>query len=98
METVVEKLARASAAMRVGEMQQARSLYEEAIGDAPDNVEAWLGLAGLVGSPDDKRACFELALRLDPANRYPGQPDRKDESTSRRRRSAGRPWRAGAHR
>ena len=69
METVVEKLARASAAMRVGEMQQARSLYEEAIGDAPDNVEAWLGLAGLVGSPDDKRACFELALRLDPANR-----------------------------
>lgn len=68
METVAEKLARASAAARVGEGDQARRLYEEALADAPGSVEAWLGLAGVVSSAEDKRACFMQALRLDPAN------------------------------
>jgi hypothetical protein len=68
METVAEKLARASAAARVGEGEQARRLYEETIGEAPGSVEAWLGLAGVVNSAEDKRACFMQALRLDQAN------------------------------
>ena len=68
METVAEKLARASAAARVGEAEQARRLYEETIGEAPGSVEAWLGLAGVVNSAEDKRACFMQALVLDPAN------------------------------
>ncbi len=69
MESVGEKLAQASAALRVGEMAQARRLYEETIADAPDSAEAWLGLAGVVNNPDDKRACFDLALRFNPGNR-----------------------------
>lgn len=68
METVAEKLARASAAMRVGEGEQARRLYEETIAETPNSLEAWLGLAGLVSNPEDKRACFTQALRADPAN------------------------------
>jgi hypothetical protein len=34
----------------------------------PDNIEAWLGLAGVVESLAEKEACFNKALALDPAN------------------------------
>ncbi len=67
--TIGQTLVEASLATRVGEQEEARRLYEEIIRQAPDRVEAWLGLAGLVNHPDDKRACFELALRCAPGNR-----------------------------
>ena len=70
MESVATKdlMARASAAARVGETLQARSLYEEALQNDPQNVEAWLGLAGVVDHPEDKKAVLEQALRVDPEN------------------------------
>jgi tetratricopeptide (TPR) repeat protein len=70
MESVATKdlMARASAAARVGETLQARGLYEEALQNDPENVEAWLGLAGVVDNPEDKKAVLEQALRVDPEN------------------------------
>ncbi len=70
MESVASKdlMARASAAARVGETLQARSLYEEALQNDPQNVTAWLGLAGVVDNPDDKKAVLDQALRVDPEN------------------------------
>lgn len=70
MESIATKdlMARASAAARVGEALQARGLYEEALQKNPENAEAWLGLAGVIDNPDDKKAVLEQALRVDPEN------------------------------
>ncbi|HXV99604.1 MAG TPA: tetratricopeptide repeat protein [Anaerolineae bacterium] len=56
------------AAARVGDIEDARRLLQEATRQMPDNVEAWLGLAGVVASLAEKEACFNKVLVLDPAN------------------------------
>lgn len=56
------------AAARVGDVEDARHLLQQAVEQTPDNVEAWLGLAGVVESLAEKEACFSKALVLDPAN------------------------------
>ncbi len=56
------------AAARVGDIEDARRLLQEATQRTPDNVEAWLGLAGAVGSLAEKEACFSKVLTLDPDN------------------------------
>ncbi len=55
-------------AARVGEPDEARRLLREATQQMPDNVEAWLALAGVVESLTEKQRCFETALDLSPAN------------------------------
>lgn len=55
-------------AARVGDVEEARRLLSAATRQMPDNVEAWLGLAGVVESLEEKRACFSKALALDPGN------------------------------
>ena len=55
-------------AARVGDIEDARRLLRQATQDMPDNVEAWLGLAGVVDSLAEKQQCFAQALALDPAN------------------------------
>lgn len=53
-------------AARVGDMEDARHLLIQATEQMPDNVEAWLGLAGVVDSLEEKRKCFSEVLKLDP--------------------------------
>ncbi len=65
---VTELVRQARAAARVGETEEARRLLLKATEIAPDNVETWLDLAGVVESPEEKRACFRRVLALDPDN------------------------------
>lgn len=53
-------------AARVGDLAEARRLLEQATETEPDNIEAWLELAGVVESPQAKRDCFARVLALDP--------------------------------
>jgi hypothetical protein len=55
-------------AARVGELEEARRLLIQATEKMPENVEAWLGLAGVVTSLEEKRDYFSKALQLDPNN------------------------------
>jgi hypothetical protein len=55
-------------AARVGDLEDARRLLEKATQQMPYNVEAWLGLAGVVESLKEKQKCFNKVLALDPDN------------------------------
>jgi hypothetical protein len=55
-------------AARVGDIEDARRLFEKATRQMPYNVEAWLGLAGVVESLEEKQKCFSKVLALDPGN------------------------------
>lgn len=57
------------AAARVGDVDDARRLLQEATYQTPDNIEAWLGLAGVVETLTEKEVCFNKVLALDPDNR-----------------------------
>jgi tetratricopeptide (TPR) repeat protein len=63
-----ELIRRGLAAARVGRRAEARDYLRRAVALEPENVEAWLDLAGVEESPERKRACFERALELDPEN------------------------------
>jgi hypothetical protein len=63
-----ELLRQGQAAARVGLRDKARGYLREAVQVEPDNIEAWLELAGVEDEPGAKRACFETVLQLDPAN------------------------------
>ncbi|MCB0208859.1 MAG: hypothetical protein KDJ52_06005 [Anaerolineae bacterium] len=54
------------AAARVGDTEDARRLLSLATEQAPENPDAWLGLAGVVDDLDDKQRYFEKVLELDP--------------------------------
>lgn len=56
------------AAARVGDMEDARRLLQDATRQTPDNVAAWLALAGVVETLAEKEACFNKVLVLDPDN------------------------------
>ena len=56
------------AAARVGDTDEARRLLTQATQQYPDNIEAWLGLAGVVNSLDYKKKCFNQILEIDPEN------------------------------
>lgn len=53
-------------AARVGDTDEARRLLTQATGEMPDNIDAWLGLAGVVESLDEKKRCFSKILELNP--------------------------------
>ncbi len=57
-----------SAAARAGAQADARRLFEQATEIAPESVEAWLGLAGVVDDLEEKRACLQRVLAIDPDN------------------------------
>jgi hypothetical protein len=63
-----ELVRQAKAAARVGEYKEAHRLLTKATELDPDNVETWLDLAGVVESPEEKQACFQRVLALDPNN------------------------------
>jgi hypothetical protein len=55
-------------AARVGERQEAENLLRQATRVAPDNVDAWLALAGVVDDLTQKEACFLAVLEHQPEN------------------------------
>jgi tetratricopeptide (TPR) repeat protein len=67
-----ELLRRGQAAARVGRREEARDYLRRAIELDPENVQAWLDLAGVEEDPGKKRMCFEAVLSLDPENEEAG--------------------------
>jgi hypothetical protein len=67
-ETIKDLVQHGLAAARVGDVEDARRLLTQATQQRPDNIEAWLGLAGVVESLEEKKRCFSQALQLDPDN------------------------------
>ena len=66
--TLSELLGQAAAAAGLGDRAEAERLYRRATNRSPDNSRAWLGLAAAVESMDEKRACYEKALVINPAS------------------------------
>ena len=56
----------AQAAARNGEMRKARDILRRVVQLDPDDIKAWLVLAGVEGEPEAKMACYERVLALDP--------------------------------
>ena len=61
-----EKLQQGLTAARIGDKATARQLLTEVIQETPDDVRAWLELAGVVESLAEKRDCFAKVLTIDP--------------------------------
>lgn len=66
--TLSELLAEAAAAASLGDRAEAERLYRRATERSPGNSTAWLGLAAAIDSPDEKRACYERVLSINPNN------------------------------
>lgn len=49
-----------------GKNTAAETVYRQILSEAPESEEAWLGLAGVVSDPSEKRAAYERALELAP--------------------------------
>ncbi len=56
------------AAARVGDIEDARRMLQTATEQTPDNIDAWLGLAGIVETLPEKESCFRQVLAIDPNN------------------------------
>jgi hypothetical protein len=63
-----ELLGQAAAAAGLGDRAEAERLYRRATERSPGNSQAWLGLAAAVEAPEEKRACYERALAINPAS------------------------------
>jgi hypothetical protein len=46
----------------------ARHILEEVIKEAPENEAAWMWLASVVDTPDERRACLQRVLEINPDN------------------------------
>jgi hypothetical protein len=55
-------------AAREGNRDEARNLFSLLTRQEPGNLQAWLWLAGVADSPDERRGALERVLELDPAN------------------------------
>jgi hypothetical protein len=55
-------------AAREGNREEARNLFSLLTRQEPDNVQAWLWLAGVAESTDERRAALERVVDLDPSN------------------------------
>ena len=53
-------------AARVGDVEDAQRLLTQATQQMPENIEAWLGLAGVVEALDEKKRCFSAILAIEP--------------------------------
>ncbi len=66
--TLSELLVEAAAAASLGDREEAERLYRRATERSPGNSAAWLGLAAAVASAEEKRACYEQVLAINPNN------------------------------
>lgn len=55
-------------AAREGNREEARNLFGLLTRQDPDNLQAWLWLAGVAEGPEQRRAALERVLELDPSN------------------------------
>ncbi|MFL5802299.1 MAG: tetratricopeptide repeat protein [Roseiflexaceae bacterium] len=55
-------------AAREGNRDEARNLFSLLTRQEPGNLQAWLWLAGVADSPDERRVALERVLELDPTN------------------------------
>ncbi len=55
-------------AARAGENKKAHELFRQAIEIDPYREQAWLWLASVVETDEDRRVCFENVLELNPGN------------------------------
>ncbi|MFQ3632389.1 hypothetical protein [Roseiflexus sp.] len=55
-------------AAREGNREEARNLFSLLTRQEPDNIQAWLWLAGVAEGPEQRRAALERVLELDPTN------------------------------
>lgn len=55
-------------AAREGNREEARNLFGLLTRQEPDNVQAWLWLAGVAESPEERYAALERVVELDPNN------------------------------
>ena len=67
-ETTQDLVQQGLTAARVGDHEDARRLLKQATEQMPHNIEAWLGLAGVVDLLEEKENCFTKVLDLDPDN------------------------------
>lgn len=51
-------------AIEQGNLQQARLIFEAILQETPRSEEAWLGLAEVLSDSEDKRICYENALKI----------------------------------
>lgn len=51
-------------AIEQGNLQQARLIFEAILQETPRSEEAWLGLADVLTDSEDKRICYENALKI----------------------------------
>ncbi len=56
-------------ALEEGNLQQARLIFEAILQETPRSEEAWLGLADVLTENEDKRVCYENALKINPNSR-----------------------------
>ncbi|MCG3212028.1 MAG: hypothetical protein FOGNACKC_05675 [Anaerolineae bacterium] len=56
-------------AIEQGNPQQARLIFEAILQENKRNEEAWLGLAEVLTDNEDKRICYENALKINKNNR-----------------------------
>ena len=99
METLTPRIRalvrQASKVAESGKRSAATKLYTQIIDEAPDTVEAWVGLSSVLRTQEEKEEALERALELDPENadakhdlavlhgEIPEEPesDEEDEST-----------------
>lgn len=55
-------------AAREGNRDEARSLFSLLTRQEPENLQAWLWLAGVAETPDERRAALERVVAIDPGN------------------------------
>lgn len=55
-------------AAREGNREEARNLFSLLTRQEPDNVQAWLWLAGVADGPEQRRVALERVIDLDPTN------------------------------
>jgi hypothetical protein len=55
-------------ALKAGQKAQARSLFEQALQQNKQSEMAWLWLSGAVDTNDERRACLETVLSINPNN------------------------------
>lgn len=59
---------RGIAALKSGDRNRAQQLLRAATRKTPDDVQAWLWLSGAVETDEERAACLQQVLRLDPEN------------------------------
>ncbi len=87
--SAAELVERAAQAARLGRKEEARDLLIQVVEDDPRNERAWIGLIGLVDSPEDRITACENVLTINPTNEkvrsYLAQLQRQHPSSSQER-------------